>query len=401
MKPDTIDYPGQTEFRAYIKVFCSLSAVVLVSIAGLNYFVDPYLIHQWKSSLVQRLRPTEERLSPWGKTYAVAAYKPSILYLGNSRTEFGLPTDSPVFSGKKVFSGAISGATVTDAITMGKHASSVSQLDTVVWGIDYQTFSDVVGNTEFDRELVSDSGNYFFYRVVLDIKRVFAVDMIRDSIRTLLGMFDPVCRSSLAFNGQRDHACMEKILEKRGIQRAVEEDAKTFAKTTPSAEKAFYEFNSFIRELCSRKIRVRLYINPTHALTMSALYWDNKWDLMEAWLRQLVEIADAARYSGCDIRLFNFSGFNSITTESVPQVSGKSRMENYAETSHYRDNVGMMILEKMFDSGTGSVPDDFGEELNKEMLSAYLEKMRFDRDQYHVAHPVETQLVKSLVSNQR
>lgn len=74
-------------------------------------------------------------------------------------------------------------------------------------------------------------------------------------------------------------------------------------------------------------------------------------------------------------------------------------MENYAETSHYRDNVGTMILEKMFDSDTGSVPDDFGVELNKEMLSAYLEKMRSDRDQYHVQHPVETLFVKSLISD--
>lgn len=201
MKPDTIYHPGKAEFRIYVTIFCSLFTVVLSSIAGLNYFVDPYLIHQWDSPLIQRLRPTEERLSPWGKTYAVAAYKPSILYLGNSRTEFGLPTDSPVFSGKKVFNSAISGATVADAITMGKHASSVSQLDTVVWGIDYQTFSAVVGNTEFDRGLVADSGNYFLHRAILDVKRVLAVDMTRDSVAVLSGSFDPVCHSSLVFYG--------------------------------------------------------------------------------------------------------------------------------------------------------------------------------------------------------
>lgn len=402
MTSSIINYSNQTEFRAYIKIFCFLSVVALVSVVGFNYFVDPYLIHQWDSPLIQRLHPAaREGLNPWGKTYAIAAYKPSVIYLGSSRTEVGLPTSFPVFSGKRVFNGAVPGATITDAIMMGKHASQVSQLDTIVWGIDYQTFSDTIGNTEFDRDLVSDLGNYFIYRVILDVKRAVAMDMTRDSIKTLLGMVDSECRSSLAFNGQRDYACVERVLEKRGIKRAVEEDTKIFAEAMPSTEKALHKFNLFIRELCAHKIRIRLYINPTHALTMSALYWNNKWDSMESWLQQLTGVIDIAKHAGCDIHLFDFSGFNSITTELIPQVSGKSKMENYVETSHYRDNVGEMILKKMFASDISSVPNDFGVELDKEMLPVYLEEKRLSRDQYHIMHPVETQLVKSLVFSQR
>jgi hypothetical protein len=58
---------------------------------ALNYQVDPYLIHQWETPPVQRLLPGREKLSPWGKTYALAQYRPDILYIGNSRTELGLP----------------------------------------------------------------------------------------------------------------------------------------------------------------------------------------------------------------------------------------------------------------------------------------------------------------------
>ncbi len=36
---------------------------------------------------------------------------------------------------------------------MGKHASTVSHLDMIIWGIDYPSFSETIGNTEFDREL--------------------------------------------------------------------------------------------------------------------------------------------------------------------------------------------------------------------------------------------------------
>ena len=401
MKPSTIRYSGQVEFRTYIKIFCSLSTVILVSIASLNYFVDPYLIHQWDSPLIQRLRPTRERLSPWGKTYAVAVYKPSVLYLGSSRTELGLPIESHIFAEKKVFNGAISGASIVDAVAMGKHASIVSHLDTIIWGIDYSSFSETIGNTEFDRELIASSENYFLDRTILDIKRAFAVDMTRDSITVLLGSFGSVCRSSLAFNGQRDNVCMERIMEMQGgTSQAIKTETKNFAKATHSTEEAFYKFSAFIGKSCNRGIRIRLYINPTHALTMSALYWNHKWDSMEIWLHQLVRITDTARHSGCDIRLFDFSGFNNITTEAIPQVSGKNTMENYWETSYYRNNVGTMILEKMFNPTPRSMPSDFGVELNNTMLSAHLQKMRLDRDQYHIQHPIETRLVKSLFTVQ-
>ncbi|HRN82996.1 MAG TPA: hypothetical protein PK667_13100 [Nitrosomonas europaea] len=221
--------------------------------------------------------------------------------------------------------------------------------------------------------------------------------MTRDSITVLLGSFGSVCRSSLAFNGQRDNVCMERIIEMQGdTLQAIKTETKNFAKATPSTEKAFYKFSSFIGESCNREIRIHLYINPTHALTMSALYWNHKWEAMEIWQHSLVEVVDAARQSGCDIRLFDFSGFNSITTEALPQVSGKNIMKNYVETSHYRDNVGAMILERMFNGAAGSIPGDFGVELNGKMLSTHLEEMRFNRDQYHIQHPIETRLVKSL-----
>ncbi|MEG1329721.1 MAG: hypothetical protein RSD99_32750, partial [Janthinobacterium sp.] len=81
-----------TTARRYLAIFfaCVLAALALVS--AVNYRVDPYLLHQWDSPLLQRLRPTYEKLSAWGKTYAVARYRPAVVYIGNSRTEMGLPT---------------------------------------------------------------------------------------------------------------------------------------------------------------------------------------------------------------------------------------------------------------------------------------------------------------------
>lgn len=390
---------SSAQFRAYMKIFCFLSGGILASVGSFNYIVDPYLIHQWDSPLIQRLRPTREKLSPWGKTYAIAKYKPSIVYLGNSRTEAGLPTQFEPFSGKKVFNGALSGASLGDAIAMAKHAASISRLDAVVWGIDYPSFSLAADNTDFDRELVADEGNYSFRRALLNVQRGLAVDMTEDSVKLLLNSFGEVCRSSLAFHGQRDEACFAAIFQRAGgPEKLLEKDIKTFAQGSPSAESAIAGLDLAVREMCNAGIRLRFYINPTHALMLDALFWANKWDAMEAWRRSLVKMVDFNRHSGCDIRLFDFAGFNSITTEKIPQTSGRKEMQNYWETSHYRSNVGIMILKKLFDNNDGSVPSDFGIELNTNMLSLYSEQMRLERDQYHYNHPVETELVRRIVS---
>ena len=399
MSSEIITAFAPAEFGTYVKRFCLLSVGLLGTIGSFNYIVDPYLIHQWETPLIQRLRPTREKLSPWGKTYAIAKYKPSIVYVGNSRTEVGLPTQFEPFSGKKVFNAALSGGSLGDAIAMVKHAASINHLDTVVWGIDYPSFSTTVGNTDFDRELVADNRGYSFRRAVLNIKRGLTVDMTEDSARLLLGSFGEVCRSSLAFYGQRDEACFVAIFKSGGgLAKSLEREIKKFVQEDPSAESAVEEFNLAVKEMCSADIRLRLYINPTHAVMVDALFWAGKWGAMEAWQRRLVKVVELNRQFGCDIRLFDFAGFNSITTDIIPQTSN-GVMENYWETSHYRPNVGTMILNRMFAINDRSVPNDFGIELNSEMLSAHLARTRLDRDQYHVSHPVETQLVKQIASS--
>jgi len=63
----------QAQWRSYVALFCGLGLVVTGAVSVLNYQVDPYLTHQWQTPHVQRLLSGRERLTPWGKTYALAA----------------------------------------------------------------------------------------------------------------------------------------------------------------------------------------------------------------------------------------------------------------------------------------------------------------------------------------
>ena len=389
-----------TSARRYLAIFfaCVLAALAIVS--AVNYHVDPYLLHQWDSPLLQRLRPTTEKLSVWGKTYAVARYRPAVVYIGNSRTEMGLPANSArtLFEGKSVFNSAVSGASIGEAMRLAEHAATVSHVDTMVWGIDAPSFSLELGSAGVEPGLTAGGPAFFARRALLNIKRGLTVDMTRDTWRILSGTYDGVCLSSLALDGQRDQGCI--TARKHGwvgTARAFTPRLQEFGDGLGPTAPALRAFDASVGTLCRGGTRLRLYINPTHALTLDALYWRGKWDAMEQWQRDLAQLVRRHRSEGCDVRVYDFSGFNSITSEPIPQVTGKREMRYYWEASHYRDNVGHFILARLF-GGELPVPADFGVELTESGIAAHQAAMRAGRERYHAQHAEETAYLRHVLT---
>lgn len=391
--------PPLAQFHQYCWVVGLTVVLGIASVLTLNYFVDPYLIHQWDTKVINRLRPPEEKLNPWSKTYAISQYQPQVVYVGSSRVQTGLPTKFSFFKGKRVFNAGITGGSLGDAIDMLVHSSVFNRPDLVIWELDYLMFSLQVGNTDFDRALVAKDKYYPIWRMLLNLKRALSMDMTMDSISLLKGSFGEICRSSLAFGGQRDEACALRNLQNRGgTVKALVSDLKAFSQKSPIlGDDVFIKFESVISELCSLGTVFRLYVSPTHSLLTDMLYWTNKWNGMEAWKSTLVKIINRQKQLGCDIRLVDFSGFNSITMEFIPQITGQPFMHYFWEASHYRTNVGAKIIRRLV-SNTSDVEDDFGVELTSDNIAAYLDKVRHDRDQYHQKHKTETELVKSWIT---
>ena len=385
--------------RTYLTLLCSSVALALGGVATLNYCVDPYLIHQWDTATVQRLRPAREKLSAWGKTYALARERPRVVYIGNSRTELGLPASLPLFAGTGVFNAALSGASLGDAAAMATHAMHVSRLDTVVWGIDAPSFSMVLGTLDFDRALVADEGEgaYFMRRSLLNVKRALTVDMTRDAIGVLSGSFGAVCRSALAFRGQRDDDCIaDHMAGWGGTRAAVNPRLREFMRGDGPTGAALATFDAALRALCARQVRVRVYLNPTHALMHEALHWRGKWAALEQWEGALASLAADQRARGCDLRLYDFSGYNSVTTEALPAPGSMAAMRYYWEPSHYRANVGRMLMQRMFGGAGDVAPDDFGVELLPGMMAAHLQRQRELRDAYRASHGADSALAHAL-----
>ena len=381
--------------RTYLAVAGGLPFLLVCAVAATNYALDPYLIHQWQTPQVSRLRQPVEKLNAWGKTYAMARYRPEVIYLGNSRTELGLavPQDGPA----RVFNAALSGATAGDALRMLGHARHVGDIRTVIWGLDAPSFTLSVGNSELENSLLASDGTYLARRFLLDLQRAVSVDMSLESFDMLRGRGLGVCHSSLAQAGQRDASCMHyRIQGWGGTGQVIEARTREFLRgegpvmgTLPSVERAIES---------QPQVHWRLYVNPTHAMTIDGLYWAGSGPQYEAWLAGLTAMGGRLRKAGRDVRLFDFSGFNHVTSEPVPRPGDRSDMLNYWETSHYREQVGDAILRRL--SGGAAATDGFGDELLPETIEHHLAMLRQRRATYLASHPYEAGIAQRIAKDQ-
>lgn len=370
--------------KRYLAIAGGLPLLLVGAVAATNYALDPYLIHQWDSPLVYRLRQPVEKLSAWGKAYAIAVYRPDTIYLGNSRTELGLAV--PAGGKARVFNAALSGSTLGDAIRMLGHARQAGPVRRVVWGIDAPSFTLNTGNSELDAGVVARDGGYLARRVLIDLQRAVSLDMSQDSLALLRGKAETVCRASLAGFGQRDNACMaHRIAGWGGTAAVVGARTREFLRGEGPSAGALPALEQALGSACG--IEWQLYVNPTHAMTIDALYWAGKGHRYEEWLRALAAMGQRMRSAGCAVRVYDFSGFNRITSEPVPRQGDRADMRNYWETSHYRDHVGAAILARL--DGAPAAPDGFGVELLPDTVERRIAALRGARTAYLSDHPYE------------
>ena len=359
----------------------------------INYQVDPYLIHQWDSPLLQRLTIAQQKIVPWGKTYAAYRYQPDLVFIGSSRTEIGLPTELPQFDDQRVLNLAISGASLMDAMNMLRHTSYFHRPEMVVWGLDFGwLFGLSGGNSDFAEELIATSDFYPIKRFLLNLKRVASWTQTRETWKFLLGINEQQCLPILASRGHKNNECLKIIMADEGgtafaFDKIMNQgDPSAVPKDTAGTLVAL---DRFIQDYCRQGVAFRLLHSPVHALAELS-YWQDVLPAYEQWKRDLVKVFDQRRQEGCDIRYMDFTGFNRITTEPVPQVTGKDEMRYYWEYSHYSAEAGKEILESLLPSSPPQNDTGFGVDLTAATIEQHLNTYRRQRAEYCASHPWET-----------
>ena len=128
-------------------------------------------------------------------------------------------------------------------------------------------------------------------------------------------------------------------------------------------------------------IDLRFYLSPSHARSYEAIRLMGWWPEFEAWQRELAAMVEEDARAHPDrprIPLWDFGGFNSVTTDTVvdlpPNPAGFAR---YADSIHFKTDVGYMFMDRMFGTaGAQAIPPDFGVLLGGDTVEGHLARMR-------------------------
>ncbi|TAE60584.1 MAG: hypothetical protein EAZ76_01415 [Nostocales cyanobacterium] len=261
------------------------------------------------------------------------------------------------------------------------------ELKEVVIGIDFFMFNELLGNQPgFDENRLEKT-----HLIPSDIMNsLFSVDTLDVSRETILANLEGENKTNSENSmGFVPHTQYQDGKTKGRFTNAINVYYK-FHHQYKFSDKYFTDFQKIVNLCRENNIKLTVFISPSHAIQWESIRATGEFKTWENWKRKLVQVTP----------VWDFSGYNSITTEKLQDV-----MENYADSSHYTKPVGDLILNRILDYQPDKVPGDFGVLLTPENIESHLDKIRTDREVWVKNHQDELELVqrleKEFVENQK
>jgi len=388
--------------KQFVTLFAWITLPFLMLTCCLNYLIDGSSTHHLPGETSVFHRTTEH--SALSKLHYLSRENPETIYFGSSRVEVGLPANPDLVEGGKVYNAGLSGASLGQWVPFVRHNLALTEPKKIVVGIEFTAFTTKAGTSDLDLSLLSS--NYITYlikRIPLDLSQSLSLKATLNSIKAITASYKDEAfdlglsksnlgQSTAAFMQRAEYDAADKEFKKR-LKQAFAKPSKDIAD-----KKSWLLFDNLVAEICQKNIVTRIYIHPTHALTFYAIRQNGEWSEFEQWKIDLAKLATRYQRQQCDIRIVDFSGYNSITTETIQSWSPKKALQYYWEVSHYKSNVGELILKRLFSSTTADIPKDFGRELRQDTIADVLTAIREEQSRYLLSHSEDIKLAQQLLS---
>jgi hypothetical protein len=369
----------------YWKVFVSSGAIISL-IALFNFMVDPYGFHitHEKIGINQQKEGVRNKIR-YVKSVQVIAQAPKTLILGSSRVHDGMNPQSRSIPGgyANVYNYGIPLIRIKEMKLFLAHALQTQKVENVVIGLDFFMFNAKERlNYEFDPALLDKNSQY----INRYFNPYFSSSALSDSIDTLKISRKQKDRKEFLSDGYRPGYGVFyglKSYEKlhsyiNWIYLSANEKETLYYQNFALDNEVFADFEEILLMTQKHHIRLFLYFSPAHAtLDGEGILVSKNWTNFETLKRKITNIA-----YDFGVPLWDFSGYNSITTEKV-----KTPMRNYWDSSHFTEKTGDMILAKILVNEKNmndlAIPLDFGVKLTPSNIESHLMKIRADREKYY------------------
>jgi hypothetical protein len=401
--------PEAAPSRTYVLGLLATIAALVALVVAFNLVVDPFDVWRLVDLRGVNAERTHDAVGRFAKAHAVRMVQPRAIIIGTSRTRIGLDPQHPGWAGgaRPVYNLATGGLTMGEVRDYFELATREAPVKTAVVGLDLWMFNAARGpNPEYDPVRMRAGG------LIRDLSKLLLVNALKPSWETLVYNRDLVTgRAHLDVSQHHDgHGAWNpnRVFEHRKAFMGVNQAYLTVDFFPPPRQvfcladpRSGVDTLDQLRELIAlanrRGVKLALFISPAHARESEVVRDAGLWSTYEAWKRKVTALAAEG-----GAPLWDFGGYNSITTESVPPLSEpRAHMRYYWESAHYKQVLGDMILDRISGRPNPATPQDFGVRLTPATVEARLAADRAAREAYAVAQPDQVAEVQRIADETR
>ena len=386
---------------SFIRLFVTTLAAVLGIVALFNFVVDPYDISRILSvSRLNGQKPAELQRARLRKPLDLWRQHYDGIALGTSQVEMGMDTDNPSLSmrGINLYNAGISEERPFEQALLLGHAAETSGIKFALVSLDFLRYVGGGGRPEF---LARDWTRW--HGAADYIKSLISASSLHDSLMTIAASWTNMPTMKYLPRGWFN---MEEYFAVKGpLDSRTEFDQVDAAYLNgvyqPILERQIELARSgfdhtAVRDMMATArqhgIALRFFIPPSHARQAEIITFLGIEPLFEQWeseLACLLAQEAAADPNRRPFPIWDFSGYNSVTTEAIPPLHSKLPMRWYYDSVHFSSRTGRAIQDRLLGLPSDDLGDmeDFGNKLTPSAMSAHFEERDQDRSRYLTMHP--------------
>jgi hypothetical protein len=357
----------------YLKTVFGLIALLFLPVVAINYCLDPIGIYHPEDS---KPRPVATVYARLGKAEAIKRLKPDALITGTSRADIGLDPRPEFFPGLTPYNSALSAATIYEQRRTLEFAQAVHPLRRVIITLDFFAFNaHKLDNKQFDPSRLTSEALKQPRSFFDSYGTVVALDTFLASIKHLRFVKQLNRRAYSEPNGHKVNNDIAYKVATQGAYFMFEHppagkemavDDFTFSYSDKSGDDSFQHLSAMLDFARINNIKVFLLLSPIHQWSIKSLEDQGKAALVEQWKKCVIAAVrdDGVRHNVKPYPLWDFATRNSITREPVPTAANrKTQMKWWWDPSHYKTELGDIVLRKVLSLPGGNKYPDFGRKL--------------------------------------
>lgn len=322
------------KYKIYLLLSIIFTLILFALGIGIRYIIDPVgLNNKFNLGLYKDIALAYRTQ----KFVELNEIKPNTLMIGGSRVHYLRPNDLKKYTNDKVYNLGLSYSTLEEQYYFLKYSLENFEIKNVIIGINLYTFSEILedNSSDFDKDIFTNKFNFY-----QQIKHYLEVPLYKYLKFAFTNNFtEPFYKDGAITAYHQNIVLTGKSWEQRK-NNSYNGYIEKYRDYLQWGETNLEYFKKMV-ELCKEyKVNLKVFTTAIHTSQLNILKDLDKMDIYYKWKEEIAKITP----------YWDFMYDNSITRND----------DNFVDTSHIKQEFGILYFAKLFDDSSVEIPKDFG-----------------------------------------